>query len=148
MENYRFYSNLKISKFRLSLLVINTVLAITYTAQGYFNWALYLLVVIAIFELLHVVDVVLRKSFMALEGDTLTISKWLFGKKVYDLSEYDNFKGRQRNGLINSLVAYKTDNPKLYIFIMNIYKTSLTDFYQLVAKAPGEVVETVSQDEE
>jgi hypothetical protein len=133
MENYKFHSYIKLSYFRLSLLIINTLLIISYANSGIFNWAIYLLGVVAIFEFIHVVDFFTKRSYIALDGDILTVNKLLSGKKTYNLKEYEQFKGRQRNGKISSLAAYKIDNPKQFVFLMNVYQKSLNEFFNVVA---------------
>lgn len=133
-----FFSTIRLSYFRFSLLLINTVISIFFVLDGYLHWSVFVIIFIVFVEVFHVVDVILKKSFISLEGDILTVKKWPFGTlKKYDLTQYDNLKGRQKNGNIINLVAINTDNPKDYFVVFNIYKSSLNELYLIIADMKG-----------
>lgn len=133
-----FFSTIRLSYFRFSLLLINTVISIFFVLDGYLHWSVFVIIFIVFIEVFHVVDVILKKSFISLEGDILSVKKWPFGTlKKYDLTQYDNLKGRQKNGNIINLVAINTDNPKDYFVVFNIYKSSLNELYLIIADMKG-----------
>jgi len=135
MNENVFRTTLKLSKYRVGLLIVNSFLSVYYISVGFITWSVYVLAFIAFIEIFHVVDVYLQKSYLELDRNTLTISKWLFGKtKVFDLNNYEEFKGRQKNDVILNLVATNPDNPKDYIVIFNSYKNSLNEVFNEITK--------------